>query len=113
MLRIKNVSYVNDYKLKILFNDGKTKVVDFENWINEGGLYILQLKNLLFFKKFQMDEFDYALCWPNGADFSPDALYEIGVEVKEQKKQTRPPTRRKRVSSSSVKSQAGISAKAK
>ena len=33
LMRVKTVEYVSDYKLKLLFSDGKTKVVDFEEWI--------------------------------------------------------------------------------
>ncbi len=55
-MRIKQVQYVNDYKLKILFSDGKTKIVDIEPIIN---------KSKKIFK---------------------DLLYEIGVEVKSHRK---------------------------
>src|ERR1700722_16728058 len=86
MLRIKQVNYLNGYKLKILFSDGKTKIVDFQNWINEGGFYFLPLRDIEFFKKVKMDESNYSICWPNDADVSPDALYEIGEDVQEKKK---------------------------
>ncbi len=82
VMRIKNVDYMNDYKLKILFNDNKTKIVDFEDWINEGGAYLLPLKELKYFKKVQIDAFKYSICWQNGADFCPDVLYAVGKEVK-------------------------------
>lgn len=81
MIKIKNVEYLDGYKLKILFNNGKIKIVDFENWIKKGGELILPLKNVDYFKKVQMDEFNYTICWPNGADFCPDVLYEMGVDV--------------------------------
>lgn len=81
LMRIKNVKYLNEYKLQILFSNGKTKIIDLENWINEGGVYILPLKNIEYFKKVQIDKFNYSICWPNGADFSPDVLYEIGKNV--------------------------------
>lgn len=82
MIRIKNVEYLSEYKLKVLFSDGKTKLIDFKNWINEGGAYILKLQNIEYFKKVQIDEFNYTICWPNGADFSPDVLYEIGIDFR-------------------------------
>lgn len=88
MIRIKNFEHVGDYKLKLLFSDDKTKIVDFKDWIDEGGVYLLPLKNMLYFKKVQIDEFNYSICWPNGADFSPDVLYEIGQEVKTVAKKT-------------------------
>lgn len=82
LIRIKNVEYIGDYKLKLLFSDEKTKIVDFTDWINEGTTYLLPLKNIQYFKKVKMDEFNYTICWPNGADFSPDILYEMGIDIK-------------------------------
>lgn len=86
MKRVKKIEYVSEYKLKLLFNDEKTKIVDFEDWIIEGGIYLLPLKNIQYFKKVRMDSFNYSICWPNGADFSPDVLYEQGREVARKKK---------------------------
>jgi len=86
MMRIKKLEHLSDYKLKLLFNDQKTKIVDFEDWIREGGEYFVPLKDPKYFKKAKMDSFDYAVCWPNGADFSPDTLYEAGQEVLQKKK---------------------------
>lgn len=80
-MRIKEVEYIGDYKLKILFSDEKSKIVDFEDWIKEGGEYILLLKDIQYFKKFQKDKFNYTICWPNGADFCPDVLYEKGTDI--------------------------------
>jgi len=98
MMRIKNVSYISDYKLKLLFSDEKTKIVDFEDWINEGGAYILPLKDVQYFKKVQMDEFNYTICWPNGADFCPDVLYEIGKDIQEKIKSIKPPIKHRKQS---------------
>jgi hypothetical protein len=39
LIRVKNVEYLNDYKLKILFSDKKTKIVDFSNWLRNGKGY--------------------------------------------------------------------------
>ncbi len=85
MIRISSVEYLNEYKLKVLFSDGTRKILDFENWINEGGAYMLPLRDVKYFKKVKMDEFNYTICWPNGADFSPDALYEMGLNISNKK----------------------------
>lgn len=82
MIKVKNVKHIQDYKLMILFSDDKEKIVDFENLMNQEGFYILPLRDIEFFKKVQMDRFNYSICWPNGADFCPDVLYEMGIEVK-------------------------------
>lgn len=74
MIRIKKVEYHAEYKLKLLFSDDKTKIVDFKDWIEERGIYLLPLQNIQYFKKVRMDGFNYSICWPNGADFSPDVF---------------------------------------
>lgn len=82
MLRVKKVEYLKDYKLKIVFNNGKTKIVDFESWVFEENVYLKPLRNIEYFKKVCMDDSNYSICWPNGADFCPDVLFEAGKEAK-------------------------------
>jgi hypothetical protein len=82
MLRVKKVEYLDEYKLNILFSNGRSKVVDFENWIAEENVYLKPLRKIEYFKKVRIDDFNYSICWPNGADFSPDTLFEAGREVK-------------------------------
>lgn len=88
MRRVSEVKYLRDYRLQILFNDGETKVVDFNELVDKGGYYFCPLKDVKLFKKVSLDEFNYTICWPNGADLSPDILYEMGevVQTEPQKK---------------------------
>lgn len=79
-MRIKNAEYVGGYKINLLFNDGITKVVDFKQFLSTKRKLLLPLSDLDYFKSFCLDEI--TICWPNGLDFSPDVLYEIGEEVK-------------------------------
>lgn len=83
-MRIKKAEYLEGYKLKLLFNDNKTKVVDLtaELW---GPMYE-PLKNIEYFKKVFVDSDYITIQWPNGADFSPDMLYEMGIETKSRSK---------------------------
>jgi hypothetical protein len=97
MLRVKKVTYVSEYKLKILFSNGKQKIIDFEEWLSEPNVYLKPLRDLEFFKKVHLDDCKYSICWPNGADFSPDVLYEY--EVIRSSKLTRPRKAVKRVKS--------------
>lgn len=88
MRRVSSVKYLRDYSLLILFNDGETKVVNFDKLVDKGGYYFDPLKDIKLFKKVGMDEFNYTICWPNGAELTPDILYEMGVEVKKSSKKS-------------------------
>jgi hypothetical protein len=79
-MRIKKAEYVGGHKISLLFNDGITKVVDFKQFLSTTRKLLLPLSDLDYFKSFCLDEI--TICWPNGLDFSPDVLYEIGKEVK-------------------------------
>jgi hypothetical protein len=103
MLKIKKVEYVGEYKLKILFSNGVSKIVDFEEWISEDGFYLKPLKQLDYFKKVRMDDSNYSICWPNGADFCPDALFEAGQDVPRIKKSRTRKTATKQLSKKSSK----------
>ena len=87
-MRINKVEYVSEYKLKLLFGDKKTKIVDLNPIINKSKKLFLPLRDLEYFKQVSLDDSQYPLsiCWPNGEDLCPDVLYEIGTEVKAAKK---------------------------
>jgi Protein of unknown function (DUF2442) len=82
-MRVKKVQYLDGYKLKILFSNKKTKVVDLSDLVVKGGFYFEPLKDIEFFKKVSLDDEKYPLsiCWPNHADICPDVLYEIGKDL--------------------------------
>ena len=82
LMKLKKVTYLLEYKLKIVFSNGKTKVCDFESWIFEDNVYLKPLRDIEFFKKVHLDESKYTIYWPNGADFCPDVLYKTGRAVR-------------------------------
>ena len=88
MLRVSKIKYLRDYILRVVFNNGKIKTVDLGDLVKKGGYYFEPLKDVDFFKNVCMDDMRYSICWPNGADLSPDTLYEIGVEEKKGVKQS-------------------------
>lgn len=87
-MRVKKVEYVNDYKLKLLFSDKKTKIVDIAPIIKKSKGLFHPLKDIEYFKRVALDDSEYpvSICWPNGADICPDYLYELGEDVQEQRK---------------------------
>jgi Protein of unknown function (DUF2442) len=73
---IKNAEYRNNYEIILEFENGNIKLVNLESYLNKG---ILQdLKEKTNFTKFKLNHDTDTIEWENGADFSPDFLYEIG-----------------------------------
>lgn len=86
-MRIEKAEYLRDYKIKLLFSDGITKVIDFKQFLTSTRKLIAPLLDAEYFQRFYVDEI--TICWPNGLDFSPDVLYEVGKEIKEHKMTTK------------------------
>ncbi len=78
-LHITSVTYLESYKLRLAFNDGVVKDVDLSGELY--GTVFEPLKDVNFFKKVQVNSDTNTIEWPNGADFAPEFLYEIGQEV--------------------------------
>jgi Protein of unknown function (DUF2442) len=111
-MRVKSVEYIKDYKLKLLFKDKKTKIVDLKSMIKGSKGIFSPLKDLDYFKKVTLDDCQLSICWPNGADICPDVLYEMGIDVEESEKKPRS-ERKQGPTSASEKSQTRIVAKPK
>ena len=85
---VTDASYLGEYKLKISFEDGDVRIVDLGNHLD--GPIFEPLKDLAYFERFEVNHNIDTVVWPNGADFSPDFLYEIGETVGEPMRCTRP-----------------------
>jgi hypothetical protein len=72
MNRIVRVSAGQGYTLHLLFDDGRSGEVDLSARLF--GPVFEPLRDPLLFARARVDEFG-AVCWPNGADLAPDALY--------------------------------------
>ena len=73
MPHVVEAEHVKDYLIKVKFNDGTEKLMDFSSYIDRGGIFS-KLKDTAYFKKFFVDL--NTVCWPNGADIAPETLYE-------------------------------------
>ncbi|MBS0626351.1 MAG: DUF2442 domain-containing protein [Verrucomicrobia bacterium] len=76
-MRIIQVEYITEYKLKLTFDNKETKIVDLSEKIKNAKDVFLPLKDLDFFKKVAVDDCQLSIFWPNGADICPDVLYEM------------------------------------
>jgi hypothetical protein len=79
LLDIVSVSYVGDYKLILLFENGEKRLVDLKDRLI--GPIFEPLKDVNYFKTVFIDKELGTIAWPNGADKAPDTLYRIGQPV--------------------------------
>ncbi len=79
-LHVSSVLYLKDYQLRLEFNDGKIKDLELKNELN--GEIFKPLNEIEFFKKVRVNPDTGTIEWPNGADFAPEFLYEIGEDVR-------------------------------
>lgn len=76
-LEVIKAQYVNEYRIKLWFNNGEMRMVDLKDSLN--GPVFQPLKDLDFFKKFAI-RFN-TIEWPNEDDFAPEYLYGIGTPI--------------------------------
>ena len=75
ILNITNVEYLGDYSLLCLFNNGKKKRVDLTPLLSYPTFEELKDKS-----KFIQFGLDGTIFWANGADVSPEYLFDHGVD---------------------------------
>lgn len=76
-LEVTKAEYLDGHRVKLLINNGETKIVDLSQSLN--GVVFAPLKDIEFFKRFVI-KFN-TIEWENGADFAPEYLYKIGEAV--------------------------------
>lgn len=78
-LHILEVTYLDNYRLRLMFNDDVIKDVDLQDELY--GTVFTPLKDLHLFRQVFVNPDTLTIEWPNGADFAPEFLYEIGHEM--------------------------------
>jgi len=71
---VEYAEYVGDYTVHLRFTDGVEGDIDLAEELY--GELFEPLKDLAVFKQFTVHPDFRTLCWPNGADFAPEFLYE-------------------------------------
>ncbi|MGH9350187.1 MAG: DUF2442 domain-containing protein [Vicinamibacterales bacterium] len=82
--RVRGFAIVAPYVLRVDFQDGSTRTIDFAPML-EGELYS-PLRDLRLFNQVRVDPEVHTLTWPNGADFDPTTLHdwpEVGDHMAE------------------------------
>lgn len=72
-----SVTVQKDYTLKVIFNNGETKIFDVKPYIK--GSWYSRLKDFSYFSLAKADGF--TVIWPEGQDICPDELYYNSVPV--------------------------------
>ena len=78
---VKDVIYMSEYKLQLTFEDGSLRLVNLESHLD--GEIFEPLKDINYFKTVRVSPDLDTIVWNNGADMSPDFLYEIGKPMTE------------------------------
>lgn len=80
-LHVRAVHHLKPYRLRLSFSDGEVKEVDLAAELH--GAVFEPLRDPAFFRQVRVNEETNTIEWPNGADFAPEFLYEIGQSVKQ------------------------------
>jgi hypothetical protein len=78
---VKKAALAGTYRLLLTFEDGSERLVNLESHLD--GQVFEPLRDPVYFRNFRVNEDLDTVVWENGADFSPDFLYDIGRPVSE------------------------------
>ncbi len=67
-----HAEYRNGHRIRVWFNDGLEKTIDFSEWLS--GPIFEPLRDVSYFRRFFVE--GGTIGWPNGADIAPETLYE-------------------------------------
>ncbi len=76
---ITDVHYESDFKLRLQFEDKDYRMVDLKDHLD--GEIFEPLTDLVRFRTAHLNSDIDTVVWENGADMSPDFLYEISVPL--------------------------------
>jgi hypothetical protein len=74
MVKIIEARVVRDFTIWLSFSDCTKGRLDLSGELD--GPVFEPLKDAAFFAQLRLDEETHSVCWPNGADFAPEFLYE-------------------------------------
>lgn len=73
MIRVKDVTPLKGYSVRLTFTDGTNRDVDFAPYLR--GPVFEALRDPAKFREVSVDPELGTIVWPNGADLCPDVLY--------------------------------------
>lgn len=76
VLRVTDVEPLDGYRLRIAFNDGVVREVDFAKEVaHSEGTLVEPLRDPAYFRRVRVDENSRTIVWPNGLDPDPEVLH--------------------------------------
>ncbi|WP_446809798.1 DUF2442 domain-containing protein [Methylomonas sp. 2BW1-5-20] len=75
VLHVIDVETLQNYELKLTFNNGVTGIADLSNAL--WGEMFEPLSDPLLFNQIRLDPALSTVSWPNGADLAPEFLYDL------------------------------------
>ena len=79
--RVKHVRHLGEYRLQLVFADGRQSELDFrERIVGRGGVFT-PLEDVNYFRLVRVDDEAGTLVWPNGVDLCPDVLSSLATPV--------------------------------
>ena len=73
LVRIRRIKRLGNYRLKLWFTDGRAGEWDFSELVRDTGPMVEPFKDPTYFDHVFLEM--GALAWPNGFDWSPEALH--------------------------------------
>ena len=78
MLEVTAAQYVDQFRIRIRFNNGDEGVVDLADAL--WGPMFEPLKDPAIFRRFEVSDALHTVCWENNADLAPEYLHQKMVE---------------------------------
>lgn len=78
-LHVEKLEYLEAYKLRLTFNNKVTQDIDLSTEIY--GEIFEPLNDTEYFQQVFLNPETKTIEWPNGADFAPEFLYELGQAI--------------------------------
>jgi hypothetical protein len=76
MVRVTGVQPLDEYRLRVTFDDGAVRDVDCSFLLR--GTLGEALRELDYFRQARVDDEARTVIWPNGLDPAPELLYDLG-----------------------------------
>src|SRR3990167_2237905 len=71
---VTEVEYIEGYRLRLTFENGKSGTVDFKDYIKKGSVYD-RFSDIEYFKQVYIHPDLGILCWPGDVDVAPETIY--------------------------------------